>query len=204
MTDPLYEAIYNKKILDDLRETFGPFHQHHVDLSISTKAMLRLVGKMRKKSRRGEVVMVIPNDRGRLWLHTKAFYPKGVYRLMTGGIGIGEKPPQTMKRETVEETGFSVDIDRCLAVITYTLSGADDPLSFVSYAFLTSPTNGLPQPTDTNEAISDFRAVSIKGLLKAGRQLCSIEGRFADWGIFRAIAHEIVGEILSTNSNEIG
>ena len=84
------------------------------------------------------------------------------------------------------------------------LSGTDDPLSFASYAFLTSPTNGLPQPTDSEEAISDFRAVSPKGLLKTARRLRSMEGRFADWGIFRAIAHEIVGEILSTNSNEIG
>lgn len=147
--------------------------------------------------------MVIPNDQGRVWLHTKPFYPKGVYRLMTGGIGIGEKPHQTLKREVVEETGFKVDIDRCLAVITYTLSGADDSLSFASYAFLTTLTNGTPHPTDTNEAISDFRAVSPKGLLKAARRLRSIEGGFADWGIFRAIAHEVIGGILVTNSNEI-
>ena len=202
ITDSLFEEVYNDKLLEELRKSFGPFHQRHVDQLISSKAMLQMVKKMREKPRRGEVVMVVPNKQGHLWLHTKAFYPKGIYRLMTGGIDGGETPHKALKREVKEETGFKVKIDRCLAVVTYTLSDGVNTVPFASYAFLTTPTKGTPQPIDPNEAITAFQAVPAEALFATAQQLRSIEGDFADWGLFRAIAHEVVGEVLAENSNE--
>lgn len=194
-TDPLFEAVYNETFLTELRDRFGPFARHKANLNVSSTSMVDLVDKWEDKNRRGEVVMVVPNEAGQVWLHTKEFYPAGIYRLMTGGIDQGETPWQAMKRELFEETGFKAKIARCLAVITYTIS-ADSTLPFVSYIFQTASTKGRPAPTDSSEALSEFRTVPIATLSDIARQLRAIEGHFADWGVFRAIAHDITREEL--------
>ena len=196
-SDPYYQEIYNKKILRQLRKKFGPIHYHHVDLTISSKSMLNLMDKMTRKKRRAEVVMVIPNKRGRIWLHTKAFYGKDVYRLMTGGLNPGEKPHLALKREAKEETGFTTRIDRCLAAITYTLTGNGTSQPFVSYVFLTKPASGKPWPIDTSEAIAGFKAVSVTELGKVADKLRQHKDDLTDWGIFRAVAHDLVRELLA-------
>lgn len=192
MTDPLFEEIYNEQVLQELEQRFGPIHRRHIDMSISTNNMLDLMDKMNRKRRRGEVVMVVPNQQGHVWLHTKAFYPPDVYRLMTGGLEPGERPDRAFRREVEEETGFKTKIDRCLAIITYTLTAENTIVPFVSYVFLTAPTNGFPQPTDPGEEITNFRAIPVEALAGTAQKLRSLEGAFADWGKFRAIAHEVV------------
>ena len=190
--DPFFVEIYNEKLLKSLEQRFGPTYHHHADLSISTEIMLNMVNKMnRKKPRRGEVVMVVPNEQGHIWLHTKSFYPQGVYRLMTGGLEPGEAPHEALRREVKEETGFKVKIKQCLAVITYLLTVHKVELPFVSYVFVTTPTSGEPQPTDSGEAIAHFQTVPVPALADTARQLRALTGEFADWGIFRAIAHEV-------------
>lgn len=197
-SDPFLTEVYNPKILRKLEQRFGSFHTHHVDLAISTEIMRQMVIKINQKTtpRRAEVVMVVPNEEGQVWLHTKSFYPQGVYRLMTGGLEPGEAPHQALRRETLEETGFKVKVQRCLAVITYTITATEGQFPFVSYVFLTTPTRGQPHPTDPKEAIAHFQAVSIPGLAGTARQLRSLTGDFADWGIFRAIPHEVACQQL--------
>jgi 8-oxo-dGTP pyrophosphatase MutT (NUDIX family) len=190
-SDQFFEEVYNPKLLGRIEKRFGAFRQHEVDLTVSSEAMLDMMRKMRHKPRRGEVVMVIPNEQGHLWLHTKTFYPQGIYRLMTGGLETGEKPDEAFLREVAEETGFRAAIDRCLAVITYSLTADDGILPFASYVFMTLPTSGWPQPSDPGEAIADFRAVAVVSLPEVVHNLRSIIGPFADWGLFRAIAHEV-------------
>lgn len=161
-----------------------------------------MVKKMdKKKPRRGEVVMVIPNAKDQIWLHTKGFYPNGVYRLMTGGIDPGEAPEEALKRETMEETGFTVEIAQCLAVVTYTLTNEQSTLPFVSYVFQTQPVEGTPTPIDSGEAIDGFRAVSVETLLDTTQRLRQLEGNFADWGYFRAITHELTARVLLQNQS---
>lgn len=194
--DPYFAEIYNPKILKHLQKEYGQFYQCHLDLPISSTVMLDMTLKMRHKKRRGEVVMLIPNEQGHFWLHTKSFYPPGVYRLMTGGLDRGEKPTEALGREVFEETGFKVKIERCLAVITYGLQATDVNLPFASYVFLTTPTKGLPQPTDPGEDIAHFQAIPLSGLLQVAQYLRSLSSHFADWGIFRAVAHEVAYEQL--------
>ena len=189
--DPLFEQIYNEAIMHELNERFGPFEHHHVDLDVSSEGMVDMVQKMRAKGRRGEVVMVIPDEQGQIRIHTKSFYPKKAYRLMTGGLKAGEKPEIALLREVEEETGFKPKIERCLAVITYNLINGTEALPFVSYLFLTGPTSGQPRPTDPDEKISDFQTIPVEGLADIALELRNLEGRMADWGIFRAISHEI-------------
>ena len=199
ITDPVFERVYNKKIVTALEKKFGPSQQRHVDLTYASQSMLDLADKMNKKQRRGEVVIVAPNQQGRVWLHTKSFYPDGVYRLLSGGMEVDEKPHQALQREALEETGLKVKIERCLAVITYTLRQQEDEASiipFVSYVFLTKPKKAQPQPLDPEENIADFKAVPVSALTEVADNLSSIEGYFADWGKFRAVAHQVVADLL--------
>ncbi len=196
ITDPIFEQVYNRSLLQKLAKRFGPFAEQHVELTGSTGVMREMLHKMKDRDRRGEVVMVAPNEQGRIWLHTKSFYPERVYRLMTGGLDAGEKPHQALRRELKEETGFKTKIDRCLAVITYTMIGDDLTLPFVSYLFLTNPTVGLPHPTDPKEAITEFQAVTVAELPLVAEQLRSLAGDFADWGVFRAVAHDLAWQQL--------
>lgn len=192
ITDSHFDRIYNEAILEDLRRQYGTFPHYHVELLISSQNMLNLMAKMNKKRRRGEVVMVVPNQQGHLWLHTKSFYPEGIYRLMTGGIDPGEKPVAALKREVREETGFKTEIERCLATITYALRSQSQAQPFVSYLFLTQRVKASPAPLDDDENIAAFQAVPVAGLAAVTAQLRQIEGEFADWGKFRAVAHEVV------------
>lgn len=195
--DPCFAEVYNPKILKQLRKHHGHFYQCHLDFTISSAVLFDMVVKMSHKKRRGEVVMLIPNEHNHFWLHTKSFYPSGVYRLMTGGLETGEKPAEALRREVLEETGFKVKIQGCLAVITYSLQANQVNLPFVSYVFLTTPTKGLPQSTDPGEDIAHFQAVPRAGLPQVAQQLRSISGHFADWGLFRAAAHQVAYEQLS-------
>lgn len=203
LTDPFFNEVYNEKQLKRLEKKFGPFRRYDLGLTVATQVMLDMMFKMsQKKPRRGEVVMVIPNEQGHVWLHTKDFYPEGVYRLMTGGIDPGEKPDRSLLREVGEETGFVVKIDRCLAVITYTLTAAEGTLPFASYVFLTRPTAGQPHPTDPGERITHFKAVPAAELLTVVHNLRALSGPFQDWGIFRAIAHQVAYEALNPSLGE--
>jgi len=160
--------------------------------------MSNLLRKMHGKNpRRGEVVMVIPNKAGKIWLHTKASYPDGVYRLMSGGLEPDELPHKALHREVEEETGFAIKIDCCLAVITYNFRGNGFSLPFTSYMFLTKPADGTPAPVDSGEAITGFKPVPAKKLSRVAKQLRSMNGRFAEWGVFRAEAHEVASKRLA-------
>jgi 8-oxo-dGTP pyrophosphatase MutT (NUDIX family) len=196
--DSLFADTYNSGILAALEENYGQFQEYHVDLEVATGEMFRIMNKITAtRPRRGEVVMVVPDPHGAIWLHTKEFYPVGVYRLMTGGLDAGEAPAAALQREVEEETGFKVGIVRCLAVITYQLIGPNGMIPFVSYLFLTTPGAGLPQPTDPDEAISDFRKVEPGELANVAQHLRSLNGRFKDWGIFRAVAHTVAAAELA-------
>jgi 8-oxo-dGTP pyrophosphatase MutT (NUDIX family) len=199
LSDDLFDQVYNPHLLAEIEQEFGPFAQQHVDLHINTEAMRTMVGQMRRSGnpRRAEVVLVVPDDLGDIWLHTKHFYPPDTYRLMTGGIDFGEKPAAAALREAKEETGFALTLTRCLGVITCRFFDGAEPMPFASYLFLTTPGQGQPQPVDESENIAGFVAVSPAELKKTARQLESLAGRFTDWGRFRAISHDLAAAALT-------
>src|SRR2546425_1084616 len=65
----------------------------------------------------GEVCMVVRRPNGKILLSIKTFYPRGAYRLPTGGIHHGERILDALRRETAEETGLETQLRRFLAAI---------------------------------------------------------------------------------------
>jgi len=156
-------------------------------------------------SRFAEVCMVVRRPSGNVLLSIKTFYPRGAYRLPTGGIAKDESIFDAVLRETHEETGLTVEVDRFLAALTYR-DGADGPPVFHTFAFLLDDPSGAPvTPLDQHEQIESYREVPVSDLSRVADQLDRIPADGAPgipnwdaWGHFRAHAHRAVHEALTT------
>ena len=149
--------------------------------------------------------MAVRRPNGKLLVAIKTFYPRGAYRLPTGGIHHGESIHDALLRETKEETGLDTAVRRFLAAIAYRgrSSPAAPPL-FHTFAFLLDELGGTLGAIDTEEQIEDWREMApselrtqaslLENLSTEGKK--SIGGSWADWGRFRAIAHRAVADAL--------
>lgn len=152
------------------------------------------------RKRHHEVCMVVRQADGTLTTMHKTFYPKNIYRLLTGGIDAGEAIEAALLREVAEETGLSVPIDRFLAGIAYGPQAA--PL-FYTYAFLLTANQPIAS-NDPHEHIEDFGSAHVAELPHIADRLGSLDAEFTrdlnttwqDWGIFRAVVHRAVYDAL--------
>jgi 8-oxo-dGTP diphosphatase len=163
----------------------------------------------------GEVMMVIRRaSDGLVWVMTKESFPQGLYSLPTGGIRHREPISAALQRELREETSFEAQLQRFLAVIRYVpVLAPGDPQEvpgFVSYVFLLEERSGDDPVVTSGEKILDFKAVAPRELLDIARQWRELWGSsdafhdLAAWGSFRSIAHQIVGEALTSRGEEGG
>ncbi|MBI1802339.1 MAG: NUDIX hydrolase [Chloroflexi bacterium] len=144
--------------------------------------------------RRAEVVLAIRRSNGRVLLHTKSFYPPGVFRLLSGGIHWDEGVEDALRREATEETGLAVEVERFVALVRYRANGR--PLAFASYIFLLNADGPKPSVQDIKERIAAFREVKPERLRAVAQQLRSLPENWRDWGEFRALSHELVADAL--------
>jgi 8-oxo-dGTP pyrophosphatase MutT (NUDIX family) len=162
---------------------------------------------IRKPDRYGEVCMVVRRPNGKLLLSIKTFYPRGAYRLPTGGIHPGEPIFDALVRETHEETGLVTEVRRFLAHIAY--HGLEDPTGvplFHTFAFLLDETGGTLGAIDTTEQIEDWREIGVGELPRVADFLddlrtsgtLDIGGDWSAWGKFRAVVHREVHHALTT------
>jgi broad specificity polyphosphatase/5'/3'-nucleotidase SurE/ADP-ribose pyrophosphatase YjhB (NUDIX family) len=168
---------------DSPLKPFGPFKQTRFASALTEKA-----------NRRGEVVMAIRLRDGKLLLHTKDFYPRGVFRLLTGGIHPDESVGDALWREVAEETSLPARLTQFVALIEYEVAGARDP--FVSYVFLLDSDERKPTVQDSNERITAFKEVAPQRLRAIAKQLRALKGDWRAWGEFRAAAHEAIANVL--------
>jgi 8-oxo-dGTP pyrophosphatase MutT (NUDIX family) len=147
--------------------------------------------------RHGEIVLAIPRPGDCALLHTKDFYPKGAFRLPSGGIELGERVEDAARREIREETGFDVALARLLGIIEYELCNVDEDkrIAFVSYVWLTGESCAPPCARDASERISAFREVEWHELARIADELENLPDDWRDWGRFRAFAHQLIYDL---------
>ena len=155
--------------------------------------------------RYGEVCMVVRRPNRCLLTMIKASYPRGAYRLPTGGVNPGEGVLNALLRETLEETGLQVIVSRFLAAVAYRTRRTGSQPVFYTFAFLLDEVGGTLGAIDLTEAVEDFHEVKPDGLLTIAQQLSQIEateqsddmdGHVREWGAFRAVIHRAVWESL--------
>jgi 8-oxo-dGTP pyrophosphatase MutT (NUDIX family) len=155
-------------------------------------------------SRFAEVCMVVRRPTGDVLLSIKTFYPRGAYRLPTGGIDRDEPILDAVLRETLEETGLAVAVTRFLASLTYGDGPAGPPV-FHTFAFLLDEPSGAPvTPLDEHEQIESYIGVPVGELPHVAERLERIRPDAAPgipnwdaWGRFRAHVHRAVHEALT-------
>ena len=155
-------------------------------------------------SRFAEVCMVVRRPSGTVLLSIKTFYPRGAFRLPTGGIDRDEPILDAVLRETLEETGLTVELRRFLAAVTYR-DGASGPPVFHTFAFLLDDPSGAPvTPLDEHEQIESYVEVTVSELTRVAERLDRIPPDGARgipnwdaWGRFRAHVHRAVHEALT-------
>jgi 8-oxo-dGTP pyrophosphatase MutT (NUDIX family) len=160
-----------------------------------------------KRDRFGEVCMVVRRKNGKVLLSIKTFYPRGAYRLPTGGIHPGEPVFDALVRETHEETGLATEVRRFLAHIAYhSLDVPTGPPLFHTFAFLLDETSGTLGAIDTSEQIEDWRENAVAELPQVADFLddlrtagtLDIGGDWRAWGKFRAVVHRVVHQALTS------
>jgi 8-oxo-dGTP pyrophosphatase MutT (NUDIX family) len=155
-------------------------------------------------SRFAEVCMVVRRPTGNVLLSIKTFYPRGAYRLPTGGIDKDEPILGAVIRETLEETGLTLEVQRFLAWLTYRGRPAGPPV-FHTFAFLLDDPSGAPvTPLDEHEQIESYIEVQPSELPHVAERLERIPPKAAPgipnwdaWGRFRAHAHRAVHEAMT-------
>jgi ADP-ribose pyrophosphatase YjhB (NUDIX family) len=149
----------------------------------------------KRVKRRGEVIFAIRDRAGAILLHTKSFYPAGIYRLPGGGIDWNEPVDAAMLREIREETALDARIIRFVALIEYDIAG--ERASFPTYLFLLDAADiSAAHPDDPREPITAFRRVSAAGLRDAAQALRDLPADWRVWGEFRAAAHDVLASAL--------
>ena len=149
-----------------------------------------------------EVCMVVRRRRGTLLVAIKDFYPRGAFRLPTGGIHHGEPILEALLREAVEETGLDLEVRRFLAALTYRAAPSGD-VAFHTFAFLLDERGGTLGSLDPAERIQEWREIAPSALPEMARVLDAVRDDASDeipnwsaWGRFRAHVHRAVHEAL--------
>ena len=174
---------------------YGPTAQHHLRFELDASGYAYW-WQATALLRRAEVVLIVQRDDGRLLLHTKAHYPPGTYRLLTGGIQWGESVLAGLEREEGEELGARLAVVALPALIRYELHHEGRSLPFASYLFLLQAPEGFaPVANDPREAISGYRWVAPTEMGAVAGHLRGIVRSWGSWGAFRAITHEVLAEL---------
>ena len=160
---------------------------------------------IRRKDRYGEVCMVVRRPNGNVLLSIKTFYPRGAYRLPTGGIHEGEPVYDALLRETHEETGLDTTVERFLAQISYRGTAPRAKPFFHTFAFLLRETGGTLGALDLSEQLEDWREIDPSELPRVADTLDDLRttsahdigGDWRAWGKFRAIVHRAVHQAMT-------
>jgi 8-oxo-dGTP pyrophosphatase MutT (NUDIX family) len=197
LNEPTLNDLIDEAEVSRLSAAYGPAERRQMLVEMQLSSFENWWDKLvRRSNRRGEVVLAIRRPDGQVLLHTKRFYPPGVYRLPSGGVHPGEAVLAGMAREAREETGLEVTVERFVGVVEYEFHHDQRRLPFVSYVFVTRASADVPVVQDPDEQITDFRYVSPAEIRQVAAQLRALPPDWSDWGAFRALPHDLVADAL--------
>ena len=199
MERPVTERLMNPEEVETLARQFGEPRRLTCSIDVTHPTCDRWARKISAGpvACRGEVIMVIVRPNGSVLLHTKSFYPPGVYRLLSGRVLWSDAVELTLHREVREETSLDVTVERFLGLVEYQFRSKGQTVPFVSYIFELREIGGELCCRDEGEGITEFREVPVGELSQVAAQLEQLESQWQDWGNFRAVAHHLVQDLLS-------
>jgi len=206
---PPFQLAVEEDELAALRARFGPAPHKHALLTVDSPFLDGDGQMLTNRQRRAEVCYILHrgDPRQAVLLHRKTYYPRGAWRLPTGGIQQGESVLDTLAREIEEETSFQIEkgpnpvqIEAFLGVLSYEMYHKREQRvhTFATWHFLVSaPTCAQPISLDPDEHLEgwDWRSIDAMGAVADElERITAADSRWYHWGRFRALSHRFVAE----------
>ena len=193
-------AVYPEEV-EHLSDLYGS--PQRLQVQVETDPEFQRAFRASLRRRRAEVAFIIVRAEGRILVTTKTFYPKGVFRIPTGGVKPGEAVEEAMWRELAEETGLTPsEKPRFAAVIEYRMEGARDAVRFATYLFVVNAAEGEPHCSDPDEEICEYQELAPEDLRTLAHSLSNLGPSWRSWGVWRAVPHNIAATILTGEAPE--
>lgn len=178
---------YMEREFESLRKAYNTSAKiKQVDLTFNNKKFFQNFKKNLNTDRRGEVVFLVERKNGKKIVIKSGKYPKGVYRIPSGGIGFEEKAIDALSREMKEELGIDFKIQSFLGLVEYKINYKNEALKFYSYLFLLKEVSGVLIEDATEDEITEYLEVDDKRLVQIGEKMGEIRGGWHDWCQFRS------------------
>ena len=103
-----------------------------------------------RDGRDSDITLVIFKD-NKVVVIAKPWYPKGLYRLPSGGWKPGESFEQCAQREGYEETGIKFELQKYVLRSKVTFTNEDKKVLWTSHVFTVRYLSGELKPIDTRE-----------------------------------------------------
>jgi ADP-ribose pyrophosphatase YjhB (NUDIX family) len=192
------ERLVNPEEVEALARQFGQPQRVACTMDVTDPTYERWARKISvgPVACRGEVIMVIVRPNGSVLLHTKSFYPPGVYRLLSGRVLWRDAVEHTLHREVKEETSLDVTVEHFMGLVEYQFRSQGRTVPFISYVFELREIGGELDCRDEGEGISAFREAPVGELSQVAAELEQLEPQWQDWGNFRAVAHRLAQDLL--------
>ncbi|KNY29757.1 NUDIX hydrolase [Pseudobacteroides cellulosolvens] len=155
------------------------------------------------KERRGEVVFCVQRPNGKYILITCDEYPKGTFRVPTGGINYNEDIIQAIIRETKEELGLEVEISDFIGVLKIKFTYDGEYSMFYSYMFLLNEIGGRLLEDATDDEVSQVMEANLEDFESILQSLLNMDGDWVDWGRFRYMTSNAVYKYLKERNHEM-
>ena len=192
----MLEKFVENEYTDLLKEYNKNAQVKKVSLTVESEKYFRDFKKTLETDRRGEVGFLLRRKNGKLIVIRSKKYPKGAFRIPTGGIDFSESVIHALHREVKEELGVSFEIDKFFGIIEYNFHYKEEIIKFYSYLFVINEISGELIKDATQDEIADYREVDDEGLFELYKTLTSVLGGWRDWALFRS---ELIKFYLSEN-----
>lgn len=174
-----------KEFMEISRRFGGRAYCREIVVNYSGSSFFNKMKNSVRKDRRGEVVFCVVRPNGKIITITCEEYPKGIFRIPTGGIGYGEDVVEAVHREVMEELGLEVEITDFAGVLKIMFRHGDHTVMFYSYIFILREKSGRLLLDASDNEISEVREVDMEEFKPIVDKLADIPGKWHDWGSFR-------------------
>lgn len=136
-------------VLNQLERKYGEPSLLRTAYTMSQREFDLLKWSMRKGRAHDVTLFIFKNNK--VAVIRKPSYPPHIYRPPSGGIERGEDFETGARRESYEETGLEIDIQRYVLRVYVNFSFENETVFWTSHVFTAEAVGGHLQPVDTKE-----------------------------------------------------
>jgi ADP-ribose pyrophosphatase YjhB (NUDIX family) len=154
--------------IKEIEKKFGKPKEMKMEFAMDQREFKNLLDSMRD-GRDSDITLVIFKG-NKMVVIAKPWYPKGLYRLPSGGWKPGESFEQCAQREGYEETGTKFELQKYVLRAKVTFTHKDNKVLWTSHVFTAKYLSGELKPIDTRE-IREVNLLTLEELSSLKQKL---------------------------------